>query len=76
VRDPGGAPLPPRRNVRRTFDVLGTRFLSFFPSEVTAVVVLESGKRLDSKPFPTSIEALRITGLPRPDDDDDEGGED
>jgi hypothetical protein len=31
--------------------------------------VLESGERIESKPFATDIKALRITGLPSFEDD-------
>jgi hypothetical protein len=58
--DRKGEPLPPRRNVRRTYDLLGTRFMEHFPEEVTAVVTLESGERIVSEPMQTSSRSLDV----------------
>ena len=60
LMDRRGAPLPPRRNVRRTYDLLGSRFMEHFPEEVTAVVTLESGKRIVSEPEQTDKRALHL----------------
>lgn len=58
--DRKGEPLPPRRNVRRTYDLLGSRFMEHFPEEVTAVVTLESGKRIVSEPIQTDRRSLLL----------------
>jgi hypothetical protein len=44
--------LPPRRRVRRTYDLLASRFAPF-PTEVVAHVWLQSGDRVVSPPFQT-----------------------
>jgi hypothetical protein len=67
--DTVGEPLPPRRNVRRTYDLLAARFMAFFPSSVTAVVLLESGKLLRSEPLDTPADGLKVTGFPKHPDD-------
>jgi hypothetical protein len=56
--DRKSAPLAPRRNVRRTYDLLGGDYAPF-PSELTAVVLLESGERVTSKSYKTSESSLR-----------------
>ena len=38
-----GSELPPKREVRRTYDLLASRF-GPFPSEITAYVDLQSGR--------------------------------
>jgi hypothetical protein len=53
-------PLPPRRNVRRTYDLLGARFMEHFPEEVAAVVTLESGTRIVSDAVQTDERSLFI----------------
>lgn len=58
--DRKGEPLPPRRNVRRTYDLLGSQFIEHFPEEVTAVVTLESGKRIVSEAEQTSRRSLDV----------------
>jgi hypothetical protein len=58
--DRNGEPLPRRRNVRRTYDLLGARFMEYFPEQVTAVVTLESGERIVSEPMHTDKRSLDI----------------
>lgn len=60
LMDRTGEPLPPRRNVRRTYDLLGSRFIEYFPEEVTAVVTLETGKRIVSEPIQTDKRSLYV----------------
>jgi hypothetical protein len=60
LMDRKGEPLPPRRNVRRTYDLLGSRFIEHFPEEVTAAVTLESGKRIVSEPIQTDKRSLYL----------------
>jgi hypothetical protein len=39
---------------------------------VTAVVLLESGEKVQSAPFETDVKDLAITGLPEPEDENDD----
>lgn len=61
LRDTGlNLPLPPRRNVKRTYDLLAPRFAPL-PYEVTAYVSLQSGGGLiASEPFKTSAEGFAV----------------
>ena len=52
--------LPPRKEVRRTYDLLDEMFMGAFPAEVTAIVVLESGERVSSAPLALSSEMLKL----------------
>jgi hypothetical protein len=66
--------LPPDRNVRYTIDLLATRF-GPFPSELTAVVLLESGRHVESETLRTDDRSLGIAVVgterdPRRMDDD------
>lgn len=40
--------LPPRKEVRKTYNLLDEKFMGCVPAEVTAVVVLESGEQAHS----------------------------
>jgi hypothetical protein len=51
--------LPPRRNVRKTYDLLAPRFMSL-PITVTAHVMLETGKTVQSEPFSVDDTSLAI----------------
>ena len=52
LNDHDSFPIDPR--------VLGGRFQSVFPSELTAIVALESGRVVRSAPFRPSREHLRL----------------
>lgn len=51
--------LAPRRHIRRTYDLLATRF-GGFPSEVTAVAVLQTGQHIESEPYRTEAKSLAL----------------
>ena len=55
-----GKELPPNREVRQPIDLLGGRFQTVFPSELTAIVALESGRLVRSAPFRPTREHLMI----------------
>lgn len=58
--------LPPRHHVRRTYDLLGVRFLSVIPTRVTAYAQLESGAEwIASDPHETSMHAFGVAMLGR-----------
>jgi hypothetical protein len=59
LQDTTGEPLPPRRNVRRTYDLLGGTYAPF-PNELTAVALLESGERVVSKRYKTRENSRRV----------------
>ena len=49
-RDTVAELLPPRRSVRRTYDLLEDA-VAWFPVEVVAVVLLQSARRVESRPY-------------------------
>lgn len=56
--------LPPRRNVRVTFDLLGSRFITHLPTALEGIVLLESGHQIRSSLLEISGEDFRLaTGL-------------
>jgi hypothetical protein len=65
--------LPPRRNLRFTYDLLAGRFTPF-PAEVVAVASLETGEVVRSAPYTTSLQSLSLVmaGRERPKAADDE----
>jgi hypothetical protein len=54
-----GNEVPPNRNFKRTYDLLSQRY-GEIPSEITAVVELESGKRVHSPPYEVSEEGMAV----------------
>jgi hypothetical protein len=52
--------LPPHHNVRTQIDLLGSPFARF-PTELTAVVLLESGRHVSSEPYHPTRVIVRLT---------------
>jgi hypothetical protein len=51
--------LPPRRNLRFTYDLLASRYTAF-PDEVVAVATLESGEVVRSEPYRTDAQSFEV----------------
>ena len=66
--------LPPNRNARERIDLLASKF-GIFPTELTAVVLLESGRHVASAPFRTSqarLASVLARAQERPTDGDND----